>query len=180
MCCTYSNATHVAVGAQCQPLCSETLCSSATCSAQLSLLALATRKNWQINHLCGVVTVSVNACCRLHRMELEVRTAHSVRTSYTLKSTVLSYCLYYWVKRITAKARVSLTFICPCIANILSEYNQQFIYFCKTLYMFQAGFPSIIRSSKLHIQRQAFVRPLLLPAASLANQANGSIGLTNA
>ena len=42
----------------------------------------------------------------------------------------------------------------------------QFIYFCKTLYMFQTVFLSIIRSSKLHIQRQAFVRPLLLPAAS--------------
>jgi len=65
-----------------------------------------------------------------------------------------------------------LTFIGLCIANIFSEYNQQdatflkFIYFCKTLYMFQTGFPSIIRSSKLHIQRQVFVRPLLLPAAS--------------
>ena len=45
-----------------------------------------------------------------------------------------------------------------------SEYNQ-LIYFRKTLYMFQSGFPSIIRSSKLHIQRQ--VRPTLLPAASL-------------
>jgi len=33
----------------------------------------------------------------------------------------------------------------------------QFIYFCKTLYMFQTGFPSIIRSSKLHIQRQVLV-----------------------
>ena len=43
----------------------------------------------------------------------------------------------------------------------------QFIYFCKTLYMFQTFFPSIIRSSKQHIQRQAFVRPILLPAASL-------------
>jgi len=43
----------------------------------------------------------------------------------------------------------------------------QFIYFCKTLYMFQTGFPSITRSSKLHIQRQAFVIPLLLTAASL-------------
>jgi len=32
--------------------------------------------------------------------------------------------------------------------------------------MFQTGFPSSIRSSKLHIQRQVFVRPLLLPAAS--------------
>jgi len=46
----------------------------------------------------------------------------------------------------------------------------QFIYFCRTLYMFQTGFPSIIRSSKLHIQHQIFVRPILLPAASLASQ----------
>jgi hypothetical protein len=30
--------------------------------------------------------------------------------------------------------------------------------------MFQTVFPSIIRSSKLHIQRQAFVRPILPPA----------------
>jgi len=30
--------------------------------------------------------------------------------------------------------------------------------------MFQTGFPSIIRSSKLHIQRQVFVRPILLAA----------------
>ena len=73
-----------------------------------------------------------------------------------------------------------LTFIGPRIANIFSEYNQQdatflkFIYFCKTLYMFQTVFPSIIRSSKLHIQRQAFVRPLLLPAATLARLAAGS------
>jgi len=49
----------------------------------------------------------------------------------------------------------SLTPIC------FSEYKQQdaaflkFIYFCKTLYMFQTGFPSIIRSTKLHIKRQA-------------------------
>ena len=55
----------------------------------------------------------------------------------------------------------------------------QFIYFCKTLYMFQTDFPSIIRSSKLHIQRQVLVRPLLLPAASLARLAAGSSnGLT--
>jgi len=37
------------------------------------------------------------------------------------------------------------------------------VYFCKMLYLFQTGFPSIIRSSKLHIQRQVFDRPLLLP-----------------
>jgi len=46
--------------------------------------------------------------------------------------------------------------------------------------MFQTGSPSIIRSSKLHIQRQVFVRLLLLPAASLAKLAAGnSNGLTN-
>jgi len=59
--------------------------------------------------------------------------------------------------------------------NIVTQYNQQdatflkFIYFSKTLYMFQTVFPSIIRSTKLHIERQAFVRPLLLPTASLAS-----------
>ena len=52
---------------------------------------------------------------------------------------------------------LTLTFIGPCVANIFSEYNQQdatflkFIYFCKTLGMFQTVFLSII----------------LLPAASL-------------
>ena len=50
----------------------------------------------------------------------------------------------------------------------------QFIYFCKTHCMFQTSFPSIIRSSKLHIQRQVFVRPILLPPASLARLAAGS------
>ena len=44
--------------------------------------------------------------------------------------------------------------------------------------MFQTVFPSIIRSSKLHILRQVFVRPILLPAVSLAMLAAGSsIGL---
>ena len=42
--------------------------------------------------------------------------------------------------------------------------------FCKTLCMFQTGFPSIIRNSKMHIQHQAFVRPILLPASSLTSQ----------
>jgi len=60
----------------------------------------------------------------------------------------------------------------------------QFIYFCKMLYVFQTVFPSIIRSSKLHIQCQVFVRPILLPAASLTRMelqqaAGSSIGLTN-
>jgi len=46
--------------------------------------------------------------------------------------------------------------------------------------MFQTDFPSIKGSSKLHIQCRVFVRPILLPAASLARLAAGSsIGLTN-
>ena len=48
--------------------------------------------------------------------------------------------------------------------------------------MFQMWFPSIIRSPKLHIERQVFVRPLLPPAASLDRPvlaAGSSIGLTN-
>ena len=45
----------------------------------------------------------------------------------------------------------------------------QFLFFCKTLYVLHAVFPYIIRSSKLHIQRQVFVRPILLPAASQAS-----------
>ena len=51
------------------------------------------------------------------------------------------------------------------------------IYFCRTLYMFHTVFPSIIRSSKLHMHRQVFVRPILLPAASLARLAAGKTRL---
>jgi len=34
------------------------------------------------------------------------------------------------------------------------------------LYMFRTVFPSIIRSSRLRIQQQAYVKQLLLPATS--------------
>jgi hypothetical protein len=53
-----------------------------------------------------------------------------------------------------------LTFICRCIASISLKYNQQdatFLrsaYFYKLLYVFHAVPPSIIRSTKLYIQRQ--------------------------
>jgi len=42
-----------------------------------------------------------------------------------------------------------------------------------TLYMFQTVFPSIIRSSRLYIQQQVFVKQILLSAHS-------NIRLTNA
>jgi len=51
----------------------------------------------------------------------------------------------------------------------------QYIHLCKTLCMFQTGFPSI-KSSKLHIQRQVFVRTILLPAARLTVPARLAAG----
>ena len=65
-----------------------------------------------------------------------------------------------------------LTFTGPCIANIFAENNQQDAKFHNLFISlgrstcFRRIFPSIIRSSKLHIQRQIFVRPILLPPAS--------------
>jgi len=92
------------------------------------------------------------------------------------------------VQRLTEINKLwNVAFCWLCSANILAMHGptdvkfaltstSQFIYFCKTLYMFQTGFPSI-RSTELHIQRQAFVRSLLLPAASLLTA--GSSNLRN-
>ena len=41
------------------------------------------------------------------------------------------------------------------------------------LYMFQAVPPPIIRRSKLYIQHQDFVKPLLLPATAVAGSSKG-------
>jgi hypothetical protein len=40
----------------------------------------------------------------------------------------------------------------------------KFFYFDLTLYMFRTVFPSIIRSSRLYIQQQAYVKQILLSA----------------
>jgi len=40
-------------------------------------------------------------------------------------------------------------------------------YFARALYMFRTVFPSIIRSSRLYIQKQAFVKQVLLSASNL-------------
>jgi len=40
----------------------------------------------------------------------------------------------------------------------------EFIYFGVTLYMFRTVFPSIIRSSRLYIQQQVYVKQILLSA----------------
>ena len=58
---------------------------------------------------------------------------------------------------------VCTQFIDPCIANIFAEYNQEnstflnFYISVRRSTCFGRGFPSIIRSSKLHIQRQVLV-----------------------
>jgi len=52
-------------------------------------------------------------------------------------------------------------------------------YFGMTLYMFRTVFPSIIRSSRLYIQQQAYVQQILL-SNRLAGRPDGSICLTNA
>ena len=43
----------------------------------------------------------------------------------------------------------------------------KFIYFGMTLYMFRTVFPSIIRSSRVYIQQQAFVKKILLYSLDL-------------
>jgi len=42
-------------------------------------------------------------------------------------------------------------------------------YFGMTFYMFRTVFPSIIRSSRLYIQQQAYVKQILLSACELAS-----------
>ena len=42
----------------------------------------------------------------------------------------------------------------------------KFIYFGMTLYVFRTVFPSIIGSSRLYIQQQAYVNQILLTAIS--------------
>jgi len=53
----------------------------------------------------------------------------------------------YLVNRCVAIIYFDILRVQPTRCNV-----PQFIYFCKTFYMFQTCFPSIIRSSKLHIQ----------------------------
>ena len=65
--------------------------------------------------------------------------------------------------------------------NIFLQNNQQdalvsqIVYSCKTFYMFRTVSLSIIRSSKLHIQQQAYLKQLLLHAASRDKMELGSI-----
>jgi len=68
---------------------------------------------------------------------------------------------------------LNLTFIGPCIANIFAEYNQQDATFHNLFIPARRStcFRPFFRPSSAAqncTQRQEFVRPILLPAASLA------------
>jgi len=63
-----------------------------------------------------------------------------------------------WADR-REEANCSFSQLYECVRRVQpTRCNvSQFIYFCTTLYMYQTGFPSIIRSSKLHTHRQVLV-----------------------
>jgi hypothetical protein len=95
------------------------------------------------------------------------------------KIKVVDFILWHRIYQIrhrqySANNTVLLPRLSKYRASTVAAYNQQdakflnLFFFCKTPYMFQTGFPSFIRTSKLHIQRQVFVRQILLPDASLA------------
>jgi len=62
--------------------------------------------------------------------------------------------------RFDNKHRIS----CILLVSLSSPYVSNLFYFEMTLYMFRTVFPSIIRSSRLYIQQQAFVKKILLSA----------------
>jgi len=72
------------------------------------------------------------------------------------------YVNYSWLYYISYKAESCVFDYQWCLHRVQPTRCNvpQFIYFYKTLYMFQTVFPSIIRSSKLNIERQVFVRPI--------------------
>ena len=78
---------------------------------------------------------------------------------------------------------VDFAFMGPCLANIFSEYNQKFakflnfIYFCKTHYMFQTGFPVHHQELKTAHTASGICQTVTASLARLA--AGSSNGMTN-
>ena len=70
---------------------------------------------------------------------------------YTYKSIITTY--FYMYKRIISIVKPTR---CTNVSNLF--------YFGITLYMFRTVFPSIIRSSRLYMQQQAFVKQIQLSA----------------
>jgi len=65
---------------------------------------------------------------------------------------------------------MNLTFVGPCfVIYFYSKTNpmhniSNLFYFGTTLYMFRTVFPSIIRSVRLYIQHQVYVKQILMTA----------------
>jgi len=57
--------------------------------------------------------------------------------------------------------------IIPIVKSIRCTNVSNLFYFGMILYMFRTVFPSIIRSSRLYIQQQAFVKQILLTACCM-------------
>ena len=68
---------------------------------------------------------------------------------YTVRNNTANCYMQVGIRVTCGTDRKCIRRVQPTRCNV-----SQFIYFCKTLYMFQTVFPSIIRSSKLHIRRQ--------------------------
>jgi hypothetical protein len=108
------------------------------------------------------ITTNVEECGPCHffasftlAFALQLRKKHG-KTSVRVRKTCQSKKNLSQVKKNHSQSTV----------YILPKHAHKFTHSCKPLYMYQTVFPSIIRSSRLHIQQQTYVKQLLLPAAS--------------
>jgi len=95
------------------------------------------------------LTVIVSQCLSLHvhsNVSKKWHTCTSIHTKLLPAIILFKAINMFWI---IYNVQVWVRRVQPTGCNV-----SQFIYFCKTLYMFQAVFPPIIRSSKLDIQCQ--------------------------
>jgi len=106
------------------------------------------------NALPGVGVTAQETCWSCFNVNFNVNFKNLFKT--------IHLCISWWIKKILicsitvqSESRADMYHVCrvqPTKCNI-----SRFIYFCKTPYMFQTVFPSIIMSSKLHIQCRVLV-----------------------
>jgi hypothetical protein len=92
---------------------------------------------------------------------------------------IVSNAEFYLMYTEKQEAQINLTFTGPYIVIYSYSKTKKMHMFLQLFilvkhYMFRAVFPSIIRSSRLFIQQQAYVKQILLPAAS-GNEMKSSI-----
>jgi len=74
------------------------------------------------------------------------------------------YCEEYWLPTPFASFPFTSPRVRHCVPSHFNWTLSTLFYFGMTLYMFRTVFPSIIKSSRLYILQQAFVKQLLLTA----------------